>query len=108
MYHAIIPVTSDHDPVVIEGKLQTQILIFNAGPATIRAHVWNEWNGNIDDSYESNQKKSNLNLELRPGNQKIVSGAFIRLSVDVNHDVLNYEFAAVGARIINELYYEFK
>lgn len=80
MYHPVIPVTNDHDPIVVEGSLPTQILIFNAGTSNIEVKVWNKWDGKIKGTYPENSEQHNLNLELRPGNQKVVSSSLVRLT----------------------------
>ncbi len=107
MYHSVIPVTNDHDPIVVEGSIPTQILIFNAGPSTIEVKVWNKWEGKIKGSYSENSEQPNLNLELRPGNQKVVSGSLIRLTSKDNEFNNKFTFSAVGIRIINDFYHEF-
>jgi hypothetical protein len=106
MYHSVIPVTDDHDPIVVEGNKRTQILIFNAGPSTIQAKVWNEWSGKTKGSYAENSDEPNLNLELRPGNQRIVQGSLIRLNTKDNNQFDKFQFAAVGIRVLNDIYYE--
>jgi hypothetical protein len=106
MYHSVIPVTGDHDPIVVEGNQPTHILIFNAGPSTIQAKVWNEWSGKLRGSYSENSDEANLNLELRPGNQKVVQGSLIRLSDKDNNQNDKFKFAAVGVRFLYDSYYE--
>lgn len=100
MYHSVIPVPKGHNPIVVEGRLPTQLLIFNAGPSDIEALVWNEWNGKVDNSYSRNSEEPNLRLELRAGNQKIVSGSFVRLKLKNVGTINENEFSAVGVRII--------
>ena len=44
-YHTVIPVTSGHNPIGAEGQLESQIIIFNAGPSSIEAQLWMDWKG---------------------------------------------------------------
>lgn len=99
MYHSIIPVTEHHDPIVIEGNLKTQLILFNAGPSPIIAKVWNEWEGSNNGDFSNNSESPNLKLELRAGNEKIVSGAFIRLKIK-SKNTNEEQFAAVGVKKI--------
>lgn len=98
MYDLIIPVTKNHDPIVIEGRLKAHVVLFNAGPATIKAKIWNSWDGKNDGNYLSNSVEPNLTVELRAGNQIGVSGAFIRAALQTDNK--GEEFAALGARFI--------
>lgn len=98
MYHTIIPVTREHNPIVIEGQIETRVLIFNAGPSTVQAQVWQNWKSKRNDSYSDNSDEPTLNLELRVGNQKIVSGSFIRIKLKDISD--SKSFAAIGIRIL--------
>jgi len=102
MYHTVLPVTTSHNPIVVEGEIETQLIIFNAGPSTIEAEIWQNWKGKVDGKYPENSREPNLSLELRAGSQKIVSGSFVRVKIKTSD--LNYittdEFAAVGVRII--------
>jgi hypothetical protein len=104
MYHTITPVISNHDPIIIEGGMETQILMFNAGPSTIEAQVWKDWKGKENGNYLENSNEPNFKLELRAGNQKIISGSFIRIAIkDDKIDIANKQnFAAVGSRILFE------
>lgn len=102
MYHTVLPVTTNHNPIVVEGQMKTQLIIFNAGPSSVEAEVWNNWDGNVDGDYPDNAYKPNLKLELRAGNEKIISGCFIR--VQIKNSKMNYaaseQFAAIGVRVI--------
>lgn len=104
MYHSVIPVTNDHDPIVVEGRLPTRVLMFNAGPSTIKVKVWNDWVGKNKGSYSENSEEPNLNLELRSGDQRILYGALIRLTSKNNGHNDEFKFAAVGIRIINDIF----
>lgn len=108
MYHTVIPVTSGHNPIVVEGQLESQIIIFNAGPSSIEAQVWIDWKGKVDNKYSDNANEPNLSLELRAGSQKIISGSFIRVRIKGSTSIASTpeEFAAIGVRVLitNEEY----
>lgn len=101
MYHTILPVTNTHDPIIVEGESEIQMIIFNAGPSTIEAQVWQNWKGKVDGKY-SNSDEPNLQLELRAGNQKIVSGSFIRARIKDSESSYQSsdQFAAIGVRVL--------
>ncbi|HFK5543294.1 TPA: hypothetical protein ACG0AR_000134 [Elizabethkingia anophelis] len=113
MYHTILPVTDSHNPIIVEGESETKIIIFNAGPSTIEAQVWQNWKGKVDGKY-LNSEEPNLQLELRAGNQKIISGSFIRARIknsESDYENIN-KFAAVGVRILmihpdNRIFHEY-
>ncbi|MFC0512672.1 hypothetical protein ACFFGT_00615 [Mucilaginibacter angelicae] len=98
MYHTITPVTSGHEPIIIEQESSAQMILFNAGPATIKAEIWTQWPGKINGKYPDNAYEANYNLELRAGNEKVISGAFVR--VKLLESVNNQQFAAIGTRIL--------
>src|SRR5882672_6616642 len=101
MYDTVLPVTTDHNPIVIEGQIETQMILFNAGPAAVEAQVWQNWEGKKDGTYSDASNEPNLRLELRAGNQKIVSGSFIRIKIkQFESNVLNQQFAAIGLRVL--------
>ena len=105
MYHSIIPVSESHDPIVVEGDINSQVLLFNAGPATIEAKIWRQWFGKNSTLNEENKDKPDYNLELRSGNQRVVSGSFIRLGLKYRigaPPLPDGQFAAVGTRIISD------
>jgi len=99
MYHTITPVTNSHNPIIIEQESAAQMILFNAGPANIQADVWTQWSGKKDGKFQENAYEPNYSLELQPGNEKVVSGAFIR--VKIKESVIDKErFAAIGTRIL--------
>lgn len=100
MYHTVLPVTNAHNPIIVEGQVETQLIIFNAGPSNIEALVWQNWKGMVDGKYQ-NSDEPNLRLELRAGNQKIVSGSFVRVRIKDTDTVYNSneQFAAIGVRV---------
>ena len=102
MYHTVLPVTTNHNPIVVEGQIETQLIIFNAGPSSIEAQVWQNWKGKVNDKYPDNSNEPNLKLELRAGSQKIVSGSFVRVRIknSDSSNTLNDQFAAIGVRVI--------
>jgi len=103
MWDSIIPVTYDHDPIVAEGTIPISFMVFNAGPANINALVWSEWGNQITINGESLKtgKEPDFQLELRPGNQRIITGSFIRLQIKASENTRSQnknEFAAVGIK----------
>ncbi|KOS04636.1 hypothetical protein AM493_00205 [Flavobacterium akiainvivens] len=99
MYHTVIPVSDDYNPIVVEGSIKTQVLIFNAGPAAIKVQAWDNWKGKQRGGYENSE--ANYSLELRPGNERIVSGSLIRAAI--HKKTFNEEsFAAIGVLVIAE------
>ena len=63
MYHTIIPVLDDYNPMVVEGSIETQFLIFNAGPSTVQVKAWNKWEGKKNGFYSD--VEPSFSLELR-------------------------------------------
>ena len=106
MWDSIFPVTNDHDPIVAEGTLPIQCWIFNAGPGDIETQVWSDWGNEISiEGKILDKKQPDFKLELRPGNQRFITGSFLRLGIKKSDNFSkvsgNNEFAAVGIRIIN-------
>lgn len=81
MYHTITPITSSHNPIIIEQEKPVQLIVFNAGPANIQADVWTAWEGKKEGRFPENADEPNFRLELRAGNEKIISGAFVRIKI---------------------------
>jgi hypothetical protein len=100
MYHSIIPITDNHNPIIVEGETDTRVLLFNAGPAIVEAQVWLNWKGKINGDYTNNSAEANFSLELRPGNQKVVSGSLIRIAIKEDRRLNEKHFAAVGATFL--------
>lgn len=110
MYHTVLPVTNTHDPIIVEGQVETQLIVFNAGPSVIEAQVWQNWKGKVDGRYQEHSEEPNLRLELRAGNQRIVSGSFVRVRIKDMDAVYSSkeQFAAIGVRVTHiddESYY---
>jgi len=90
---AIVSATNEHG-------LHDAFLRFK-GPAAVEAQVWQNWEGKKDGTYSDASNEPNLRLELRAGNQKIVSGSFIRIKIkQFESNVLNQQFAAIGLRVL--------
>jgi hypothetical protein len=107
MWHSITPVTLGYDPIVMEGDKIISVLLFNAGPGTVEVRVWKYWpgNNNNDPYYRNNIDQPDYKLQIRAGNQRLISGSFTRLRI-INTDQSSYpptneSFAAVAWRIIN-------
>ncbi|AWH85219.1 hypothetical protein HYN59_08850 [Flavobacterium album] len=101
MYQIITPVTENHNPIIVEGNLLTQTLLFNAGPSVIEAQVWHRWRGKEKGKFQEDAYEPNFKIELRPGNQKIVTGSFIRVGLKQIENSNEEKFAAIGSRTIN-------
>ena len=69
MWHAVTPVSSVHDPILYESPERKDVLVLNAGPGTIIVGAWSDLTA---EGAPSSQ------LELRPGDQRILSGCLVR------------------------------
>ena len=90
MWHAVTPVSEDYDPILYEGDAPASLLVLNSGPGTIVARSWNEIGG---------EDKPSIRMELRSGNQRILSGKLVRVHL------LSGEFAAVAWQILERIWY---
>jgi hypothetical protein len=88
MWHAITPVTSEHDPVLCEGSEKENVLILNAGPAPVSARAWS--------TPDSIHKEPNFKVELRAGDQRVISGSLVRVKLLVS----TKPFAAVAWQLL--------
>ncbi len=70
MWHAVSPVSSEHNPIIYEGQEIASVSVINAGPGT--AKVWG-WNDDISD-----RDAPDVSVELRPGNNVVVSARLMR------------------------------
>jgi hypothetical protein len=86
MWHIVIPVAVGHEPIVYEGQRPASILLLNAGPAIVKANAW--------PALSNIKGPASIRLELRPGDQRALTGALVRLQTD------GPDFAAVGARVL--------
>jgi hypothetical protein len=100
MYDTILPVTPDHNPIIVEGDAPTQLILTNAGPATVEVSVWEYWRGKHNSDSNINSEEPDLRLELRPGNQRIISGRFMRVNIKEIYNNAGFPFAALGAKLI--------
>ena len=104
MWDSVLPITKGHNPIIAEGALPIKCIVFNAGPANIEAQVWAEWGNHIAiDGSQIMKDEPDFRLELRPGNQRIISGSFFRAKLkpsDQSGNGSNGEFAAIGVKII--------
>jgi len=87
MWHAVTPVSSMHDPILYESPERKDVLVLNAGPATITANAWSNLEGD---------GPPNIQLELRPGDQRIVSGCLVRAKYKTSPSSL----AAIAWRVL--------
>ena len=70
MWQAVSPVSSEHDPIVYEGRPNCVVAVMNAGPGFIQMRGWTE---NI-----SRRDEPDFQLELRSGDTRIVSACLLR------------------------------
>lgn len=87
MWHAVTPVTQGYDPVLCERQEPSNILVLNAGPGNIKARAWSQ--------VQVYQQQPQIELEMRPGDQKILGGSLIRVHLDAGN------FAAVAWRLLS-------
>lgn len=74
MWQCIAYVEPDYGPVLYEGVRPAIVIITNAGPATIEVKAW-------DDMQPDPKAKVPVKLQLRSGNQRMVSGKLVRASI---------------------------
>jgi hypothetical protein len=84
MWHAVTAVTESYDPILYESPESGDVLILNAGPEKIVAQSWSQ--------YEGGDRDPAVKLEMRPGEQRIIGGALIRVRCG--------GFSAVGWRVL--------
>jgi hypothetical protein len=89
MWHAVTPVSSGYDPIVYEGAETARIVILNAGPGTVLARAWADM---------TSDKVAPIELELRPGAQRVLSGLLVRVKLKDPKDG-GSKFAAVSWRV---------
>ena len=90
MWHAVTPVSSEYDPIVYEGPETAQVLVLNAGPGVVLAIAWPQI------TPEKSEKSGLIQMELRPGAQRILSGSLVRVKLKDGAA----HFAAVAWRIL--------
>ena len=88
MWHGFTYVDGTHDAIVIESQSDFLIDLLNGGPGIVRALGWSE------NSWDS---EPDFNLEVRPGNLKVIHARFLRLRL--LSEGLSGSGAAVGWRI---------
>jgi hypothetical protein len=71
MWNAVSSVSANYDPVVYEGPADETVVILNAGPGTIEARAWTD--------PKTFHEEPTSHLEMRPGDQRAISGTLIRL-----------------------------
>jgi hypothetical protein len=90
MWQAIAPVHSDYDPILYESHDNATLLILNAGPDPIYCRVWNSAEAG------AYQGDPSVQLQLRSGDQRVVSGSLIRVQIIKE----KYYFAAVAWTVL--------
>lgn len=88
MWHAVTPVSSGHDPILCESPEEKEILVLNAGPGIVFAKAWS--------TIEQLRERPSFQLELRPGDQRVISGKLIRVTASPP------DFAAVAWRVLSK------
>lgn len=87
MWHAVAPVNTGYDPILYESPEASNTLVLNAGPGNILLRAWPE--------LQTQTNEPHISVELRPGEQRIVSGCLIRARL-----VPISPFAAIAWRLI--------
>jgi hypothetical protein len=86
MWHAVTPVSSGHDPILCESPEEKEVLVLNAGPGIVFAKAWS--------SIGASRERPSFQLELRPGDQRVISGKLVRVAAS------DTDFAAVAWRVL--------
>jgi hypothetical protein len=86
MWHSVVPVSGDHDPIVYEASSPANVLVLNAGPGIVKVRAWMTPTGAPPNPA--------LEQELRAGAQAMVGAALVRVKLHLG------DFAAVGARVL--------
>lgn len=74
MWHAVTPVLAGYDPILYESpEAVAKVLILNAGPSPVVAKAWK--------SPEEYGERPPLQVELRPGDQRVVGGCLVRVAL---------------------------
>lgn len=71
MWHAVSSVSASYDPVVYEGPADETVVILDASPRAIEVRAWSD--------PKTFQEEPASHLEMRPGDQRAISGMLIRL-----------------------------
>lgn len=87
MWHAVAPVSSAYDPILCESPEPKTVLVLNAGPATILAIAWSD---------PQPVGLPAIQVELRPGDQRVVCGCLVRAKYKPSADAL----AAIAWRVL--------
>ncbi|MDR6859833.1 hypothetical protein [Variovorax guangxiensis] len=74
MWDGVTYVEPSHDPIIHEGEDSATVVVTNAGPATVRVRIWKS-------TPPEQTEKAQLELELRIGNTRSVSGHLIRAAI---------------------------
>lgn len=96
MWDGVTYVEPNYAPIIHEGHEPATVVIVNAGPASIRVSVW---------SMTQPEGRADIDMELRAGNTRSVSGKLIRagLAFDRSQDPDSFPdppFAALGWRVV--------
>lgn len=79
MWHAVTPVTEHYDPILYENPQPANALVFNSGPGIVVARAWPEVRGHPE--------QSQVSIQLRPGDQRVLGGALIRVRIAREQDL---------------------
>ena len=85
MWHAVSPVSSEHDPIVYEGHSAGIVSVINAGPGVVQVRAWSE------DIFRHHEP--DIALEMRPGNIRTISARLVRAHL------MHGDFCAIAWRV---------
>ena len=89
MWHGVAPVSSGYDPVLYESPEKKDLLILNAGPGIVSARAWS--------TIEKISDSPSFKLELRPGDQRVLSGCLVRVNFATSGSA---PFAAIAWQVL--------
>lgn len=92
MWHAVTPVSFGYDPILYESPQPADVLALNAGPGIVQVRSW--------PAPSVFDQPPQMQMELRPGDQRILSGCLVRAHLDPNTQVSPANFAAVAWTIL--------
>jgi hypothetical protein len=91
MWDGFTAVLQSYAPVIYEGPEQAIVVTLNTGPAVVRLHSW-------DNPHPDAKSSPLVDLELRPGDIRTVSGRLVR--AELHAQPAQPPFAAVGWRFL--------
>lgn len=93
MWQGITYVDPSHDPILYEGSSPSNVVVTNAGPGSVLVRGW-------DETQPGSKTKPHVEIQLRPGNHRIVSGRLVRAAVMSTAAPIPC-FAAIGWNVLS-------